>query len=70
MISYLADAEESKVNALFTLLKKEMQQGDAFSLNVEQLELLENERNLHISGESKSYSRLEASEIIRGKRKL
>jgi len=70
LISYLADADDSKVNALFTLLEKEMQETHALSLTDEQFELLEIERELHITGQSKSYTRQEAADIIRGKRAL
>jgi hypothetical protein len=70
LISYLADADETKVNALFTLLESDIQEDNSFSLTDEQLVILENERHLHISGQSKSYSRQEAADIIRGKRSL
>jgi hypothetical protein len=70
LITYLADADDSKVNALFTLLEKEIQEDHPFSLTEEQLEILETERNMHITGQSKSYTRQEAAEIIRGKRSL
>ena len=61
LISYLADADEPIVNALFTLLKKEMQEDVGFSLTNEQLDILEYEHNLHISGQRKSYTRREAA---------
>ena len=70
MITYLADADDSKVNALFTLLEKEMQESRVVSLTEDQFELLEAERELHITGQSKSYTRQEAADIIRGKRSL
>ena len=69
LISYLADADETKVNALFTILEKEIQEEESFSLSDEQL-ILEDEHDLHVSGQSKSYTRQEAAEIIRGKRDL
>lgn len=37
----------------------------AFELNDEQYQLLEEERALHISGESKSYTREEARQLIK-----
>jgi hypothetical protein len=70
LITYLADADDSKVNALFTLLEKKIQEDHPFLLTGEQLEIPETERNIHIAGQSKSYTRQEAAEIIRGKRSL
>ena len=70
LISYLADADETKVNALFTILEKEIQEEENFLLSDEQLDILENERYMHVSGQSKSYTRQEAAEVVRGKRDL
>jgi hypothetical protein len=68
LMTYLADAEDSKVKALYTLLEKEIQVEEAFVLTDEQLQILDKERELHLSGTSKSYSREEASHIIKGQR--
>lgn len=69
LINYLADADESKVKAIYTLLEDDIQQ-DEHSVTDEQLEILERERELHLSGKTKSYSRSEAVEIIKGLRSL
>ena len=50
---------------MYTLLEKEIQE-DTFVLTEEQLEILEKERDLHLSGQSKSYSREESFQIITG----
>jgi hypothetical protein len=68
LLSYLADADDKKVKAVYTLLEKEIEEKDAFILTDEQLEILDREHNLHISGQSKSYTRAEADQIIKGKR--
>lgn len=68
LITYLADAEDSKVNALYTLLENDIQEEQTFALSPEQLDFLEEEHNKHINGQSKSYTRREATEIILGKR--
>ena len=68
LMTYLADADDSKVKALYTLLEKEIQEDDTFVLTDEQLQILEKARELHISGKSKSYNREEASQIIKGQR--
>jgi len=66
LMTYLADAEDSKVKALYTLLEKEIQQQNSFALTDEQFQILEKERAMHINGESKSYSRNDAVQIIKG----
>jgi hypothetical protein len=68
LLSYLADADESRINALYTLLEGDIQKGDNFQLSDEQFALLEEEREKHLSGETKSYTRAEAMDIIRRKR--
>ena len=68
LMTYLADAEDSKVKALYTLLEKEIQRENSFALTDEQFQILEKERAMHISGESKSYSREDAMQIIKGQR--
>jgi hypothetical protein len=68
LMTYLADADDSKVKALYTLLEKEIQQDESFALTDEQLQILEKEREMHINGESKSYSREEAKQIIKDQR--
>ena len=68
LMTYLAAADDSKGKALYTLHEKEIQQEDSFALTDEQFQILEKERAMHITGESKSYSREEASQIIKGQR--
>jgi len=68
LMTYLADADDSKVKALYTLLEKEIQQDEPFALTDEQLRILEKERAMHINGESKSYSRNDAMQIIKDQR--
>jgi hypothetical protein len=67
LMTYLADADDSKVKALYTLLEKEIEEGE-FVLSDEQLQILELERKMHLSGKSKSYTMEEANQIIRGQR--
>ena len=68
LISYLADADDNKVKAIYTLLENDIEQKEGFVLSDEQLEILDREHELHISGKSKSYSWTEAEQIITGKR--
>ncbi|GAC1309935.1 MAG: hypothetical protein NVSMB24_26270 [Mucilaginibacter sp.] len=68
LMTYLADADDSKVKALYTLLEKEIRDEETFTLTDEQLQILEKEREMHVNGESKSYNRAEALQIIKGQR--
>ena len=68
LMTYLADADDSKVKAIYTLLEREIGEDDIFTLSEEQLQILDEERKLHITGQSKSYSREEANQIIKGQR--
>ena len=70
LMTYLADADDSKVKALYTLLENEIQQDESPVLTAEQLQILEKEREMHINGQSKSYSREEAMQIIKGEREF
>jgi hypothetical protein len=65
LLSYLADADESKVKAIYTLVEKEMEEKDSFVLTDEQLEILDREHELHITGQTKSYTKAEAIRMIK-----
>lgn len=58
----------SKIKAIYTLLEKEIQDEDTVSLTKEQLAILDKEREMHLNGQTKSYSRQEANQIIRRQR--
>ena len=68
LITYLADAEDSKVKAIYTLLEREIQDEGTFQLTDEQFQILDEERELHLKGLTKSYTREEANQIIKGQR--
>ena len=68
LITYLADADDSTVKAVYTLLKSDIQEKNTFVLTDEQMQILDEEHHLHITGQSKSYTREEAGQIIRGQR--
>lgn len=70
LITYLADADDTKVNAIYTLLEEEIQKEADVVLTEEQYQILNHERKMHVSGQSKSYTRLEANQIIKGLRDL
>jgi hypothetical protein len=65
-MTYLADADDSKVKAIYTLLKEDIRGEDSFKLTNEQLLILEREREMHLNGQTKSYTRQQANQIIKG----
>lgn len=68
LISYLADADDSTVKAIYTLLKNDIKEEGTFKLTEEQLHILDEERELHLSGKSKSHTPQESLQIILGER--
>ena len=68
LMIYLADADDSTVKAIYTLLKIDNKDEGAFKLSKEQLQMLDEDRELYLSGKSKSHTREESMQIIMGKR--
>lgn len=68
LMTYLADADDSKVKAIYTLVEGDIKKEDTFKLTDEQLQILDTEREMHLAGKTKSYTRQEANEIIKGQR--
>jgi len=69
LMTYIADADDSKVKALYTLLENDMDE-KKFILSNEQFQFLEKERQLHLKGEGKSYTAEESFQIIKGQCKF
>ncbi|GGH12673.1 hypothetical protein [Pedobacter zeae] len=70
LITYLSDAEDNKIRAIYTLLEKEIEGEQSFSLTEEHLEILDRERELHLNGQTKSYSKEDSFDIIKGIKSL
>lgn len=70
LITYMEDVDDNKVKALYTLLQDEIELSESFTLTKEQLLILDEEHNLHLSGKTKSYSRDDAREIVRGNKTM
>lgn len=66
LLNYLADADDAKVKAIYTLLERDIQEEGHFELTNEQFQILEKEREMHFNGQTKSYTRQQADQIIRG----
>ncbi len=69
LMSYLATADDNKVKAIYTLLEADITE-PRFVLSNEQLSILDREHEMHLAGQTKSYSRLDAIEIITGRKGL
>ena len=69
LITYLADADDKKVKAIYTLFEDEINQEESFKLTDAHLKILDERRAKHVSGKSKSHSWQEVHESIRKKRK-
>ncbi|NTE05265.1 hypothetical protein G6M26_34595 [Agrobacterium tumefaciens] len=66
LITYLSDAEDNKIKAIYTLLENEIENEKSFVLTKDHLEILDKERELHLNGVTNSYSKQEALDIIKG----
>jgi hypothetical protein len=69
LITYLADADDKKVKAIYTLFEDDINQQDAFELSEEHIQILKNRRNRHLSGKDKSSTWQDVHERIRKNRK-
>lgn len=67
LMIYLADAEDKKVNALYTLLEGEMKD-EPFVLSDEHLLILEQRRSDYVNGKSKPEPWQDVHDRIRNKR--
>ena len=68
LMTYLAGADDSKVKAIYTLVEADINKEATFELTDEQLRILDSEHELHLAGKTKSHTRQEAIEIIKGQR--
>jgi hypothetical protein len=70
LMTFIADADDKKVKGMYMLFEEEIERETEFKLTDEHIKILDEEKERHLSGKSKSYSWGEAKQIIRGKRKL
>ena len=69
LISYLENADEKKVKAVYTIFEDEINEENSFTLSEEHIKILDTKKKKHLSGKSKSYTWEDAKKIIRGEKK-
>jgi hypothetical protein len=69
LIIYLADADEKKVKAIYSLFEDDIKKEEAFKLTDAHIKILDQRKSRHLSGKDKSYNWEEVNDRIRKKRK-
>ena len=69
LITYLADADEKKVKAVYTLFEEEINRQQEFTLTDAHKEILDERRSRHLSGKDPSFTWQEVHDRIRKRRK-
>jgi hypothetical protein len=69
LITYLADADDKKVKAIYTLFEDEINHEAEFRLTNEHIKILDERKAKHISGKDKSANWQDVHDSIRKKRK-
>jgi hypothetical protein len=69
LMTYLADADDKKVKAIYTLFEDEINQEENFKLTAEHVKILDERRARHLSGKDKSSSWQDVHDRVRKKRK-
>jgi hypothetical protein len=70
LIAYIAEADDKKVKGLYKLIENDISGVEKFELSDEHFQILEHDREEHLKGKTKSYSREDAKRIIRGEKEL
>jgi len=69
LITFLADADEKKVRAIYALFEDDIKREEAFKLQEDHLKILDERRARHLNGKDKSSNWQEVHTRIRAKRK-
>ncbi len=69
LISYLENADEKKVKAIYTIFEDDINDENSFTLSEKQVKFLDNEKQNHLSSKSKSYTWEDAKKLLGVKRK-
>ena len=68
LIAYLSDADDKKIKGLYSLLEDTIEESAHSELSQDELTFLNEERQKHLSGESKSYNWEEVKNMIRNRK--
>ena len=69
LLTYLADADDKKVKAVYSLFEDEINQESNFKLTEEHIKILDERRARHLSGKDKSSSWQDVHDRVKKKRK-
>jgi flagellar basal body rod protein FlgB len=69
LITYLADADEKKIKAVYTLFEEDIKKEEEFKLTDAHIKILDQRKARHLSGKDKSYNWQDVHDRIRKKRK-
>jgi hypothetical protein len=69
LLTYLADADDKKVKAIYALFEDEINHEENFKLTEEHVKILDERRARHLSGKDKSSSWQDVHDRVRKKRK-
>jgi sulfur relay (sulfurtransferase) DsrC/TusE family protein len=69
LITYLADADDKRVKAIYQLFEDEINQEENFKLTEEHVKILDERRARYLSGKDKSSSWQDVHNRVRRKRK-
>jgi hypothetical protein len=69
LITYLADADDKRVKAIYSLFEEEINREEAFKLSDEHLKILEQRRKGHLSGKDKSSTWQEVHDRVHKRKK-
>ena len=69
LLTYLADADDKKVKAIYSFFEDEINQEGNFKLTGEHVKILDERKTRHVSGKDKSSSWQDVHDKIRKKRK-
>ena len=69
LITYLADAEDKRIKAVYSLFEEDINRKEVFDLTPEHKKILAERRSRHFTGKHKSSGWKESHTRIRNKRK-
>jgi hypothetical protein len=70
LMTFIADADDKKIKGMYMIFEEEIEREQDFRLTDEHIKILDDEKEKHVAGKTKSYNWSEAKQIIRGKTKL